>query len=141
MAVLSILVVHQVGAGVISICCHELGAQHAITQTAQRSATPTQHSCLAEAAEIEAARRGEEPAVLAEQQSGMPTGFIASCCQVHAQVYGEAASAAQPLPIPTLAQLTPALAGNAFKPALRSVRDYVPGRARPLYLTQSCYLI
>jgi hypothetical protein len=141
MAALVILVGHQAGAGVVCLCRNELVAQHAMTQTAQRSASPTKHSCRAEAADLEAARRSEEPAVPAEQQSRMPTAFIAQCCQVHAQADYQAASAARPLPIPTFAQLTPALAGNACKPALRPVRDHRPGRARPLYLTQSCYLI
>lgn len=138
---LLILVVHQAGAGVVCFCRSELGAQHSVTQIAHGSVAQKQHSCHAEAADIEAAHRIKATSVPAEQQSRGPTGLIAPCCKVHAQAEYQAVSAERRLPIPTFAQLTPVLADNTVKPALRPERDYGPVRARPLYLTQSCYLI
>lgn len=126
MALLFVLV-HQASAGIVCLCQHEVRVLHAVKKTAK----PPAASCHAQMA--------EEPAE--EQAPCSSTSVTAPCCEMHAQISHWADG---PIPLITApAAEAPALLleKTSFTQQLQLFSMIRPGRSRPLYLVQSCYLI
>jgi hypothetical protein len=137
--VLLLLVAHQAGAGVICLCRHQSGAPSLGTPAAHCPAAgqPRQpglagddSDCCAEDGETSVAGEGQTP-----------LQFAGICCRLHAQPAVEAASISQPAPLPAFAPPAPIFEATYLVRTLPPDAEHSPQRARPLYVTQSCYLI
>lgn len=126
MALLFVLV-HQARAEIVCLCRHEARVQHAVKKTAKAPA-PSCHAQMA-----------EEPAE--EQAPCLSDSVTAPCCEMHLQISHWADG---PIPLITVpAAEAPALLfeKTSFAQPLQLFSMIRPGRSRPLYLVQSCYLI
>jgi hypothetical protein len=81
------------------------------------------------------------PPAPAEEKDCAPNGMKAPCCQSHAQPEYTATAAAPPVPLPAFAPTHPVIEESTYIPIISPAGNHLPGRSRPLYLTQSCYLI
>jgi hypothetical protein len=137
-AALLLLLTHQAAAGIVCLCHQEFVMRPANGEAAHHSAA-TSHSCHSEPDEVGTVAESGGASVV--PQSVMPPGVTGPRCQMQAQPEFLAALVANPIPLPALIQSTPAFLDAAFKSVPAPSRDHYPRRSRPLYVTQSSYLI
>jgi hypothetical protein len=137
-AALLLLLTHQAGAGIVCLCQQESVMRPANGQAAHLSSA-TSHSCHSEP--DEGGTVAENGAASVEDQSAMPPRVTGPRCHMQAQPEYLAALVAHSIPLPALTLSTPAFQDAVFKSVLPRAQDYYPRRSRPLYITQSSYLI
>jgi hypothetical protein len=99
----------------------------------------TSHSCHSEPDEVGTVVESGAASVV--PQSVMPPGVTGPRCQMQAQPELLAALVTDPIPLAALILSTPAFQDAVFKSVPTHTRDHYPRRSRPLYVTQSSYLI
>jgi hypothetical protein len=137
-AALLLLLAQQAAAGMVCLC-----GQACLTQTTDsrpaRPSGPAAHSCHSES-EVSGGV-AEEGATSVGRPAGRAAQIAGSCCLMQAQPVYEAAFTADPVTIPAITPSPSALEAAAFRLVLSPAWGNCPRRSRPLYITQSCYLI
>jgi hypothetical protein len=136
-AALLLVLPHQAVAGIVCLCQQECVTRHTAGQAAQ-SAAP-HHLCYLEPDESGTFAEIGEASM--EEQSGTPPGLVESCCQAQAQPEYQAASAAVPIPLPSLILSSHQFELTVFKSIPSPAWDHYLRRSQPLYITHCCCLI
>ncbi|MBX3279084.1 MAG: hypothetical protein KF868_13860 [Acidobacteria bacterium] len=140
LAVVCVLIVHQAGAGIVCICSEENLESRAGLQV-ERPSEPPVHSCHAEPDQEEAVAEDAVSPSSVQEQPGIQIRIAPPCCTLLTQPEHQATAAGEAISLRTLHSPTVAFEANALSSTRLPDRNLCPQHSRPLYLTQSCYLI
>lgn len=140
LAVVCVLIVHQAGAGIVCICSEESLESRAGLQV-ERPSEPPVHSCLAEPDQEKDLAEDAVSATSVQEQPEIQIRIAGPCCTLLTQPEHQATAAGEAISLRTLHSPTVALEANALSSTPLPDRNLCPQHSRPLYLTQSCYLI